>query len=220
MAASEKFEVKGQKDQFGKIEIVNYTAFLKAIKQAADDGYSAEIIQKANEEVAKIIIRRANQIATGKMEKRAASTLVQSSNKLRVAVTGGGKAAPFFGGANFGSYRDTRRLIKAPNVRGKRSRATLVRHGEDIDVVARRVENQSVEASGKTISKRLYKEGKVDLARTKTGGYRVIKGWNQFREFQKGRDHFLYRAVSHEERYIMGLYETAIGRVTGEAFPD
>jgi hypothetical protein len=219
MAASEKFEVKGQKDQFGKIEIVNYTAFLKTIKQAADDGYSAEIIQKANEEVAKIIIRRANQIATGKMEKRAASTLVQASNKLRVAVTGGGKAAPFFGGANFGSYRDTRRLIKAPNVRGKRSRATLVRHGEDIDVVARRVESQSVESSGKTISKRLGGQ-QVDLARNKSGGYRVIKGWNQFREFQKGRDHFLYRAVSHEERHITGLYETAIGRVTGEAFPD
>jgi hypothetical protein len=219
MAASERFEIKGQKDQFGKIEIVNYTAFLKAIKQAADDGYSAEIIQKANEEVAKIIIRRANQIATGKMEKRAASTLVQSSNKLRVAVTGGGKTAPFFGGANFGAYRDTRRLIKAPNVRGKRSRATLVRHGEDIDVVARRVESQSVESSGKTISKKLGGQ-QVDLARTKTGGYRVIKGWNQFREFQKGRDHFLYRAVSYEERYIMGLYETAIGRVTGEAFPD
>lgn len=219
MASSERFEVKGQKDQFGKIEIVNYTAFLKTIKQAADDGYSAEIIQKANEEVAKIIIRRANQIATGKMEKRAASTLVQASNKLRVAVTGGGKAAPFFGGANFGAYRDTRRLIKAPNVRGKRSRATLVRHGEDIDVVARRVESQSVESSGKTISKKLGGQ-QVDLARNKSGGYRVIKGWNQFREFQKGRDHFLYRAVSHEERYITGLYETAIGRVTGEAFPD
>jgi hypothetical protein len=153
------------------------------------------------------------------MEKRAASTLVQASNKLRVAVTGGGKAAPFFGGANFGSYRDTRRLIKAPNVRGKRSRATLVRHGEDIDVVARRVESQSVESSGKTISKRLGGQ-QVDLARNKSGGYRVIKGWNQFREFQKGRDHFLYRAVSHEERHITGLYETAIGRVTGEAFPD
>lgn len=220
MAASERFEIKGQKDQFGKIEIINYTAFIKAIKQAADEGYTESVIQKANEEVANIIIRRANQIATGKMEKRAASTLVQSASKLRVAVTGGGKAAPFFGGANFGSYRDTRRLIKAPSVRGRRSRATLVRHGEDIDVVARRVENQSVEASGKTISKRLYKEGKVELARTKSGAVRVIKGWNQFREFRKGKDHFLYRAVSYEERHIMGLYQTAIDRVTGQAFPD
>lgn len=219
MAASERFEIKGQKDQFGKIEIINYTAFIKAIKQAADEGYTESVIQKANEEVANIIIRRANQIATGKMEKRAASTLVQSASKLRVAVTGGGKAAPFFGGANFGSYRDTRRLIKAPNVRGRRSRATLVRHGEDIDVVARRVENQSVEASGKTISKKLGGQ-QVTLARTKSGAVRVIKGWNQFREFQKGRDHFLYRAVSYEEQHIMGLYQTAIDRVTGDAFPD
>ena len=219
MAASERIEIKGQKDQFGKIEIINYTAFIKAIKHAADEGYSESVILKANEEVASIIIRRANQIATGKMEKRAASTLVQSASKLRVAVTGGGKQAPFFGGANFGSYRDTRRLIKAPNVRGRRSRATLVRHGEDVDMVARRVENQSVESSGKTVSKRLGGQ-KVELARTKSGGYRVIRGWNQFREFQKGRDHFLYRAVSYEEQHIMGLYQTAIDRVTGEAFPD
>ena len=217
--AQERFEIKGQKDQFGKIEIVNYTQFIKGIKKAADDGYSESIIAKANEEVAAIIIRRANQIASTKMEKKAAASLVKSSSKLRVAVTGGGKAVPYFGGANFGSFRDTRRLIKAPNVRGRRSRATLVRHGEDIDVVVKRVENQSVTSSGKTISKRLGGQ-KVDIARTKSGGVKVIKGWNQFKEFKKGQDFFLYRAVSHEERHITMLYQTAIDRVTGEAFSD
>ena len=217
--AQERFQIKGQKDQFGKIEIVNYTQFIKGIKQAADDGYSESIIAKANDEVAAIIIRRANQIASTKMEKKAAASLVKSSSKLRVAVTGGGKAVPYFGGANFGSFRDTRRLIKAPNVRGRRSRATLVRHGEDIDVVVRRVENQSVTSSGKTISKRLGGQ-KVDIARTKSGGVKVIKGWNQFKEFKKGQDFFLYRAVSKEERHITMLYQTALDRVTGEAFSD
>ena len=217
--AQERFEIKGQKDQFGKIEIVNYTQFIKGIKKAADDGYSESIIAKANEEVAAIIIRRANQIASSKMEKKAAASLVKSSSKLRVAVTGGGKAVPYFGGANFGSYRDTRRLIKAPNVRGRRSRATLVRHGEDIDVVVKRVENQSVTSSGKTISKRLGGQ-KVDIARTKSGGVKVIKGWNQFKEFKKGQDFFLYRAVSREEAHITMLYQTALDRVTGEAFSD
>jgi len=217
--AQERFEIKGQKDQFGKIEIVNYTQFIKGIKKAADDGYSESIIAKANEEVAAIIIRRANQIASSKMEKKAAASLVKSSSRLRVAVTGGGKAVPYFGGANFGSYRDTRRLIKAPNVRGRRSRATLVRHGEDIDVVVKRVENQSVTSSGKTISKRLGGQ-KVDIARTKSGGVKVIKGWNQFKEFKKGQDFFLYRAVSKEERHITMLYQTALDRVTGEAFSD
>jgi len=217
--AQERFEIKGQKDQFGKIEIVNYTQFIKGIKKAADDGYSESIIAKANEEVAAIIIRRANQIASTKMEKKAAASLVKSSSKLRVAVTGGGKAVPYFGGANFGSYRDTRRLIKAPNVRGRRSRATLVRHGEDIDVVVKRVENQSVTSSGKTISKRLGGQ-KVDIARTKSGGVKVIKGWNQFKEFKKGQDFFLYRAVSREEAHITMLYQTALDRVTGEAFSD
>lgn len=217
--AQERFEIKGQKDQFGKIEIVNYTQFIKGIKQAADDGYSESIIAKANDEVAAIIIRRANQIASTKMEKKAAASLVKSSSKLRVAVTGGGKAVPYFGGANFGSYRDTRRLIKAPNVRGRRSRATLVRHGEDIDVVVKRVENQRVTSSGKTISKRLGGQ-KVEIARTKSGGVKVIKGWNQFKEFKKGQDFFLYRAVSHEERHITMLYQTALDRVTGQAFSD
>ena len=217
--AQERFEIKGQKDQFGKIEIVNYTQFIKGIKKAADDGYSESIIAKANDEIAAIIIRRANQIAVTKMEKRAAASLVKSSNKLRVAVTGGGKTVPYFGGANFGSFRDTRRLIKAPNMRGKRSRATTVRHGEDVDVVVKRVENQSVESSGKTISKRLGGQ-QVEIARTKSGGVKVIKGWNQFKQFKKGQDFFLYRAVSREEAHIMMLYQTALDRVTGEAFGD
>lgn len=217
--AQERFEIKGQKDQFGKIEIVNYTQFIKGIKKAADDGYSESIIAKANDEIAAIIIRRANQIAVTKMEKKAAASLVKSSNKLRVAVTGGGKTVPYFGGANFGSFRDTRRLIKAPNMRGKRSRATTVRHGEDVDVVVKRVESQSVESSGKTISKRLGGQ-QVEIARTKSGGVKVIKGWNQFKQFKKGQDFFLYRAVSREEAHIMMLYQTALDRVTGEAFGD
>lgn len=219
--AQERFEVKGQKDQFGKIEIVNYTQFIKGMRKAADEGYTDEIIAKANDEIATIIIRRANQIASTKMEKKAAATLVKSSSKLKVAVTGGGKEVPFFGGANFGSKRDTRRLIKAPNMRGKRSRATTVRDGEDIDVVVRRVESQRVDSSGKTVSKRLFgSTGKVDIARTKSGSVKVIRGWNQFKEQKKGQDFFLYRAVSREEAHIMMLYQTALDRVTAEGFSD
>jgi hypothetical protein len=217
--AAERFQVKGQKDQYGKIEIINYTQFIKGIKKAESEGYSDDLLRKANEQVAEIIIRRANQIAGTKMEKSAAKTLEKSSSRLRVAVTGGGKAAPYFGGANFGANRNTRRLIKAPNQRGRRSRATTVRHGEDVDVVARRVESQSVESSGKTISKRLGGQ-QVELARTKSGGLRVIKGWNQFKQQTRGRDFFLYRAVGHEEKHIMGLYQTVLDRLTGEAFPE
>lgn len=217
--AADRIEVKGQKDQFGKIEIVGYTKFMKAMKQAEDDGHAESLLQKANEEVAKIIIRRANQIAGTKMEKSAAATLDQSSSRLRVAVTGGGKAAPYFGGANFGAHRDVRRLIKKPNVRGRRSRATMVRHGEDVDVVARRVESQSVESTGKTISKRLGGQ-QVELSRTKSGAIKVIRGWNQFKQQTKGRDFFLYRAVGQEEQHIMGLYQTVIDRITDEAFPE
>ena len=217
--AAERYQVKGQKDQYGKIEIVGYTKFMKGIKQAESQGYADDLLQKANEQVAQIVIRRANQIAGTKMEKSAAKTLEKSSSRLRVAVTGGGKAAPYFGGANFGANRNTRRLIKAPNQRGRRSRATTVRHGEDVDVVARRVESQSVESSGKTISKRLGGQ-QVELARTQSGGLRVIRGWNQFKQQTRGRDFFLYRAVGYEEQHITGLYQTVLDRLTDQAFPE
>jgi hypothetical protein len=218
--ASERIQVKGQKDQFGKIEIVGFTQFIKAIKNAEDEGRSEKLITKANEQVADVIIRRANKIAGTKMEKAAAASLQQSSSRLRVAVIGGGKEVPYFGGANFGANRNTRRLIKSPSKqRGRRSRATTVRHGEDVDVVVKRVENQSVESNGKTISKRLGGSG-VEVARTKSGAVRVIRGWNQFKQSRKGRDFFLYRAVGHEEEHIMGLYQTVIDRITEQGFND
>jgi hypothetical protein len=60
----------------------------------------------------------------------------------------------------------------------------------------------------------------VEVARTKSGSVRVIRGWNQFKQSQKGRDFFLYRAVSDREEYITGLYQTAINRITGQAFDE
>jgi hypothetical protein len=48
----------------------------------------------------------------------------------------------------------------------------------------------------------------------------VIKGWNQFKQQNRGRDFFLYRAVGQEEQHIMGLYQTVLDRLTGEAFPE
>lgn len=218
MGAQELIKIKGQKDQFGKIEIIGFNQFMKAIKQAEDDGYTAEIVMRANERVAEGIIRRARLFASTKMEKSAAATLRHEATKLRVAVSGGGRTVPYFGGANFGANRDTKRIIKAPNMRGRRSRATTVRHGEDVDVVARRIESQTVESTGKTVTRGAGQ--KVEVARTKSGGVRVIKGWNQFKQMRKGSDFFLYRAVTSDEQRITAIYQNMLDEITGQAFPD
>jgi hypothetical protein len=135
-----------------------------------------------------------------------------------VYVIGGGPKYPFFGGANFGAYNNEKRLIKARNARGKRGRATIVRRGENVDKVAKRVEQQYVTRGGKTVSK---KEGgrQVKLERTAAGGVKVIRGWNQFRRWTKRHDYFLYQSVASNRRDIEKMYLKAMNDITRESFP-
>lgn len=209
---------KGQKAQFGKIEMVGYTQFIKAIRTAEDKGVADAKIRAANEHVAQIVITKARSLASTKMEKRAAGTLVTSKKVNAVAVVGGAKDVPYFGGANFGSHRNQRRIIKKPNVRGTRSRATKIRDDEDLDMIVKRVERQRVSRSGKTTTK---KEGgfQVKVERTANGNVRVIRGWNQFPiEWAKGKDQFLYRAVTMQETQIIEEYQRFIDTWAGDAF--
>lgn len=219
-------EIIGQKDNFGAIQVLGLTDFIKDIRKAADKNAADVLIREANERVAKVVIRMAQSLANTKQERRAAGSLETSSNLQQVKVTMGGRDVPYAGGANFGSYTDMRRLIKAPNQRGRRSRATMVRSGESILKVATNVERQFVSRSGRTISR--FEGGtQVKLARTASGGLRVIKGWNQFRakgmtptEWKKGKDQFLYRAVTMTQAQISESYQKFIDKMTGDAFPD
>jgi len=219
-------EIIGQKDNFGAVQVQGLSEFIKDIKKARDKGAADVLIREANERVAKVVIRMARSLANTKQERKAAATLEVSSSTTSVQVRMGGKEAPYAGGANFGSYQNQRRLIKAPNQRGRRSRATRVREGESLLKVATRVEAQFVSRSGRTVGMR---EGgtRVQLARTSSGALRVVNGWNQFRakggtptSWVKGKDQFLYRAVTLTQDQITQSYQEFIDKMTGEAFPD
>lgn len=219
-------EIIGQKDNFGAVQVVGLTQFIKDLQKARDKGAANALIREANERVAKIVIRTAQSLANTKQERRAAATLETSSSVQKVQVRMGGSAAPYAGGANFGAYTNQRRLIKAPNQRGRRSRATRVREGESILKVATRVESQFVSRSGRTVGMR---EGgtRVQLARTSSGALRVVNGWNQFRakgqqptQWKKGKDQFLYRAVTMTQDQISKSYQEFIDKMIGSAFPD
>ena len=219
-------EIIGQKDNFGAVQVQGLSEFIKDIKKARDKGAADVLIREANERVAKVVIRMARTLANTKQERKAAASLEVSSSTTSVQVRMGGKEAPYAGGANFGSYINQRRLIKAPNQRGRRSRATRVREGESILKVATRVEAQFVSRSGRTVGMR---EGgtRVQLARTSSGALRVVNGWNQFRakggtptQWVKGKDQFLYRAVTMTQDQISASYQEFIDKMTGDAFPD
>ena len=219
-------KIIGQQDNFGAVQVQGLSEFIKDIKKARDKGAADALIKEANERVARVVIRMARTLANTKQERRAAASLEVSSSTTSVQVRMGGKAAPYAGGANFGSYQNQRRLIKAPNQRGRRSRATLVRDSESILAVATRVERQFVSKSGRTTSER---EGgtQVKLARTAAGGLKVIKGWNNFTakggqptRWVKGKDQFLYRAVTMTQDQISASYQRFIDEMTKKAFDE
>lgn len=219
-------EIIGQKDNFGAVQVIGLTEFIRDIRKAVDKSAADALIREANERVARVVIRTARSLADTKQERRAADSLEVSSSVLQVKVTMGGRGVPYAGGANFGSYNDLRRLIKAPNQRGRRSRATIVRQGESILKVATRVESQFVSRSGRTVS--AFEGGtRVKLARSSSGGLRVIRGWNQFgakgqarTPYRKGSDQFLYRAVTLTQDQISASYQRFIDEMTKVAFPD
>ena len=223
---AKKPTITGQSGDFGKIEVVGLNSFIRDIKQATDKAAADAAIKAANERVARIVIRGAKALANTKQERKAANTLEPSTSRLQVKVIGGGKGVSYFGGANFRAKNNQTRLIKAANVKGKRSRATMVRSGEDIDKVARRVESQYVDSRGRNIGKR---QGgtQVALKRTKAGGLRAIKGWNNFvakgqkpTPWQKGKDEFLYKAVTMLQKEISDSYQKFIDDTIEKPFDD
>lgn len=219
-------EIIGQQDNFGAVQVLGLTQFIADIRKASNKAAADAKIREANERVAQVVIRMARALADTKQERKAAASLETSSSVLQVKVSMGGRTVPYAGGANFGAYTDQRRLIKAPNQRGRRSRATMVRQGESILKVATRVESQFVSRSGKTVT--AFEGGtRVRLARTASGGLRVINGWNNFRakgqpptQWRKGRDEFLYAAVTRTQDQISAAYQRFIDETIGRPFTD
>ena len=204
---------------YGKVNVLGLAEFRRYVRQATEDGTGEEALKEANYRVGLQVIRWAQREAAGDAQRaQAADTLTSTRRGYGVYVTGGDRTTPWFGGANFGADRDIRRLVKAPK-QGKRSRATRVRNEEDIEKVVRRVEAQFVDRRGRTMTQR---EGgkRVRLARTKSGSVRVIRGWNQFDKWTKGKDYFLYRGIAKHSDDLERIYLDEMEQALRQVFPD
>lgn len=198
----------------GRVEVVGLNKFRQDLKKSTADADAK--MTEANNKVADVVIRGARALADTRQEKRAAGTLTATSTGRAARVTGGGKGVAYFGGANFGAYTNQRRIIKMKGKgQSKRGRSTLVRKGERVSKVVGRIEAQSNINTGR----------KVEVARTKSGNVKVIRGWNQFRakggrptKWAKGKDQFLYASVRTMYPTIAKQYQEALDRFTHDAF--
>lgn len=209
------------------IRIEGLKDFTDSVKKATQDKTGEKLLIDANVRTANLVVGMARRHASTRMEKSAAKTLeaVKTANVVRVRG-GNDPDKPFFGGANFGAYRNKIRLIKAPLLRDdgrrvaqKRTRATLVRRSKDVDKVVRRIERQYVDSKGRTLSPRQGGQ-QVRVARTKSGAIRKVRGWNQFRRWRKGKDYFLFEAVNRHWTSIERFYLVALDDALNAAFPD
>jgi len=184
-------------------------------KLGALDGLEA--LKATNKRIAEMVVEKTKP-RMAKASHQSASTLAASNTARGAYVRGGGPRAPQFGGVEFGAYQNMRRLIKNPykgqGRKARRSRATIVRSGENIDKIRKRVESNFVTSTGKTVSAR---EGGMQV-RVK----QVRLGWNQFEKWTgngPSAGYFLYATVRAESQEIMDLYRKAMVDIAHDAFP-
>lgn len=180
----------------------------------------SDALKDVNYKVADFVIGRATVAAAtlGKMERKAAGSMDASRSGVAARINAGGKKVPFFGGAEFGAYRDRRRLLK--NTRG---RATIVRNNEDINRVIRRVEGQTIayDRFGGTSTVRKKAREAYGATGVKVTG--TIIGWNQFQPWRgnkAGAGYFLFPTIRRNMNEIIELYGDEMERLLSDAFPD
>lgn len=209
----------------GEIRIDGLREFRRGLAEFTKDPEGKKQLQKGNANVADLVIAKSQQLADGKIQVKAAATLKPAKRTDGVYVIGGSRDIPYFGGANFGAYNDVLRVLKASRMyKGQRGRATMVRKEEEwrVDKIVRKIEQQYVSASGKTITRREGREGglRIQVARTGAGSVRTMRGWNQFKPWRKDQDYMLYRAIKNNIDEIVALYFKELDRLTKQAFPD
>ena len=222
------------------VNVVGLREFQKEIKRLATDGdpKGLEQFKEANYKVAHYVRGKALVAAgsKGKMARKAANDM----SAVRSGVSAQLKAnshVPYFGGAEFGAKQNLRRLVKQPVVhagrpkksglpgktRTSRSRATVVRDGEDVGKVQRRVEAQYATKSGKTVSPKEAGARQVKVARRANGGLHVVKGWNQFKPW-KGNGHqagyWLMPTIRDNIENIGEMYQDELEKIMKPAFPE
>lgn len=183
-------------------------------------------LSKANFKAAQLVVDRAQSKAAsiGGMERLAAKSMKAGRRTDSAVINAGGKKAEFFGGAEFGAYRNRRRLKKNTQglVKDRTIRKTIVRDDEDIRKVIQRVESQTVALDrygGLTnVNKRFRGRGGIGV---KVTG--VVLGWNQFKTWRgndRGAGYWLYPTIRSNTDDIRVVYEEELEQQLRPLFPD
>lgn len=113
-------------------------------------------------------------------------------------------------GSEFGAYRNRKRLEK--NTGGRR---TIVREGESVNKVIRRVEDQT-RMGFDTVRKRArQKWGATPVKVTN-----IVTGWNMFQPWRGNKataGYFLYPAIRENRQKIAEMYSDNIARIWRQA---
>ena len=205
----------------------------KELRELADPERFQEELKDAHWKVADMVRAMAVPripVKTGAARNSVTAQRTQYAARLSM---GGGKAAHALG-VEFGAKHDLRRIVKQRAIRfgtdkdgnrttklGRRTRATVVRDGEDIDAVIGRVTQQSVDEFGRTQAK--GRGVLVKIATYKNGSPKVRVGWNQFRSWRgigPSAGYAIYPTIRENQTQIMAFYEAEVTKITGDAFPD
>jgi hypothetical protein len=96
----------GRIKKAGVVTVDGLDELRRELRKLDDAGLTDEL-KDANKAVADLVVVRAQQNASTRMERRAASSLRSARQAARAQVMGGSAKVPFFGGAEFGSLRFT-----------------------------------------------------------------------------------------------------------------
>jgi hypothetical protein len=202
-------------DRSGSAGFYGWDDFRKKLARLENNEEAMKAVKDLNQEVAAFIVNRAKprMAALGGAGSRAAATMVAQRSIAGARLSLGGAKAPFAEGVEFGAHRNRRRIVK--NTGG---RATIVRDGEDISTVIRRVESQTIDYRRRTTKKGFRGDLAEQVKATK-----VIRGWNQFREWRgngANAGYALYPTMRANREQIVEIWGKGIDRITREAFPD
>lgn len=184
----------------GAVEVVGLREFRQSVAKLGDVGASKEFKQAGYVAAERVVIPAATMKASslGRMQRRAAyEGLAPVRTMTGGAVRLSDKVFAGSFGAEFGAFRNQRRLIK--NTRG---RATMVRG--DTAATIRRVEAQTIAydryGAPTTVRKKARQMGATAVRVTNT-----MIGWNQFRTWRgsgSGSGYFLWPAIREEGKAI------------------
>jgi len=171
---------------------------------------------KHNKQLGEQVIHTATGLARSRQERDTAARLKGSSSTSAVQVrlsamvdTPKQGKRPIGLGAEFGAHHNRRHLTK--NTGGRR---TIVRQGEDINKVIRRVEDQT-RSGNDTVSKRTRKMSNWSSVAVKVTHISRL-GWNYFKPWRGNKQnagYFLFPAIRATRGKIVQQYVNEIERI-------